>query len=86
MPVVAIPTVTAIPVPPPPWKERDGGDRYPAPGLVMRILSIAKEVVSPSLLVVFATAVAVMPPVGAEEMATVGVALYPLPELRRSMN
>ena len=24
-PVVAIPTVTAIPVPPPPWKEMDGG-------------------------------------------------------------
>ena len=52
----------------------------------MRILSIAKDVVNPTALVVIATAVAVMPPAGAEEIATVGVALYPLPELRRSMN
>ena len=41
---------------------------------------------SPALLVVIATAEAVMPPVGAEEIATVGVALYPIPGLRRLMN
>ena len=81
-----MPTVTAIPVPPPPWKDIDGGAKYPAPGLVIRMLSIAKDVVNPTALVVIATAVAVMPPAGAEEIATVGVALYPLPELRRSMN
>ena len=52
----------------------------------MRILSIANDVVSPNLLVVIATAVAVMPPAGAEEIATVGGALYPLPGLMRSMN
>ena len=81
-----MPTVTAIPVPPPPVKVTVGGDRYPSPGSVIRTLLIAKEVVSPTTLVVIATAVASMPPLGAEEIATVGAALYPLPELRRSMN
>ena len=52
----------------------------------MRILSIAKDVVNPTALVVIATAVAVMPPAGAEEIATTGVALYPFPGLMRSMN
>ena len=45
-PVVAIPTVTATPVPPPPWNTTEGGTVYPAPGLVSSILSIEREVPS----------------------------------------
>ena len=86
LPVVAIPTVTATPTPPPPTKTTSGGERYPAPGFVIRISLIDLDVVIPVLLVVIATAVASMPPDGAEEIATVGVLVYPLPSLRRLMN
>ena len=79
---VTIPQVAAAPVPPPPLIVIVGATVYPAPVQVIKISSID---VIPFLVVVIATALALVPPEGAVEIETVGVLVYPEPSLFKNI-